>query len=1014
MKISLTRELLLASTIVAGLGFTAPAFAQSAGSTPNNSANEKAAEVVVVTGTRIQTPGTTSSSPITSVGAAELEFQQSSEIEKVLRNLPLAVPGDGGNTNNGTAGVTTINLRDLGPQRNLVMVDGKRVTPYNINGIVDISIIPAAMLDRVDIVTGGASAVYGSDAISGAVNFVLKRNFEGVEVNYEHTRAGKDDGRISNGSIALGVNTPDQKGNIAIAMNFTKRDGVQFGDRPFGTLGINSESGDGLSSIGVKVTPPTNCTGDNTVPPSFGGSGTTVPARINALPTSSKFKTGNLQFRDDGTLGANCNTFNFNPYNYYQTPQERYSGVAYGHYGISENLEAYGRLMFGAVNVRQQIAPSGVFNSPFLVPLNNPFLSKAARDNLIERYQAGLTPVAPTADIPEPEPQTVLGKNWLDNNNNGIVDAADTVRFGIARRTTELGVRSTTFDNNMFQLMFGLRGTFAESWDWDVSLLHGESDRTNLSSGFTNIAKLAASLNTVSATKCTTPAGVTTAGCVPINLFGKQGTITKEMADYLRVDALEKQNYKQTVANASISGPFTAAQSPWADTPLQVALGTEYREEFGSVSPDDCLKGSNGVSCLGGGGGNTLPVSGAFSVQEFFGEAIMPLASGKPIFESLELELGVRYSDFNLTGANTTWKAGFNWGIFDSVRARVMRQRAVRAPSINELFAPLTSSLDNAAGDPCSVGAKSISDSVRALCIATGMTSSQVGTVPDIVAGQINTFSGTLPTALPDPEVANTWTAGLVFTPQVSGLKNMIVSLDYYKIDIDGYINTLGPQEVLDLCYKQGNKAYCNQIKRVDGNLIFPGSGIQLYNQNLDYYASEGYDLGASFAFDLETLGLDSKWGTVSLSYNATFTIRNASLSSSASSEIDCLGKYGNQCGNPSPKYKHVARTTWKVGDARVSSLWRRVGETTVEEVQKADTFDDFEKIKAYDYIDLFVSYDLTSALNISLSVNNALNKNPPLVGGDIGTTSSNGGNTFPQTYDTLGRVYTVGFNLKF
>jgi outer membrane receptor protein involved in Fe transport len=1009
MKISLTRELLLASTIVAGLGFTAPAFAQTAAAAP-----EKAAEVVIVTGTRIQTPGTTSSSPITSVGAAELEFQQSSEIEKVLRNLPITVPGDGGNTNNGTAGVTTIDLRDLGAQRNLVMVDGKRVTPYNINGVVDISIIPAAMLDRVDIVTGGASAVYGSDAISGAVNFVLKRNFEGVEVNYEHSRAGKDDGRTSNGSIALGANTPDGKGNVAVAMNFTKRDGVQFGDRPYGFVGVSSATGAGLSAIGSPVTQPTNCTGDNTVPTTFGGSGTTVPARINSVPTSTGFASGNLQFRDDGTLGANCNQFNFNPYNYYQTPQERYSGVAYGHYDISENVEAYGRLMFGTVNVRQQIAPSGVFNSPFFVPLNNPFLSAAARADLISRYQAGLTPVAPTATNPTPTATTIRGTNWLDNNNNGVVDAADTVRFGLARRTPELGERSTTYDNNMFQLMFGLRGTVAESWDWDVSVLHGESDRTNLSSGYTNLAKVAAALNTVSATNCTTAAGVTTAGCVPVNLFGKQGTLTPAMADYLRADALEKQNYKQTVASASISGPITAVQSPWADSPLQVALGTEYREEFGSVSPDECLKGNDGVSCLGGGGGNTLPVSGQFSVQEFFGEAIMPLAASKPFMESLELELGVRYSDFNLTGANTTWKAGFNWGVTDSLRARVMRQRAVRAPSVNELFAPLTSSLDNAAGDPCSVAATGISAAVRALCISTGMTAGQVGTVPNIVAGQINTFSGTLPTALPDPEVANTITAGLVFTPQIGSLKNVIVSLDYYKIDINGYIDTLGPQEVLDLCYQQGNAAYCNQIKRVDGNLIFPGSGIQLYNQNLDYFKTEGFDFGASFGFNLDSLGLDSKWGTVSMSYNATFTTKNESLSSSASTEIDCLGKYGNQCGNPSPEYKHVARTTWKVGDARVSALWRRIGETSVEEAQKSDTFEQFQKIKAYDYLDMFVSYDLTSALNVSLSVNNALDKSPPLVGGEIGTTASNGGNTFPQTYDTLGRVYTVGFNLKF
>ncbi|NJR20605.1 MAG: TonB-dependent receptor plug domain-containing protein, partial [Hyphomonadaceae bacterium] len=177
-------------------------------------------EVVVVTGTRIQTPGTTSSSPITSVGAAELQFQQSSEVEKVLRDLPITVPGDGENTNNGTAGATTVNLRDLGAQRNLILIDGKRVTPYNINGLVDISIVPAAMLERVDIVTGGASAVYGSDAISGAINFVLKRNFEGVEANYETSTTGVSDGRTHNAALAFGAALPDERGNVAFALSY--------------------------------------------------------------------------------------------------------------------------------------------------------------------------------------------------------------------------------------------------------------------------------------------------------------------------------------------------------------------------------------------------------------------------------------------------------------------------------------------------------------------------------------------------------------------------------------------------------------------------------------------------------------------------------------------------------------------------------------------------------------------------------------------------------------------------
>lgn len=1007
MKTTRIRELLLAGTIISGMIAGTPAFAQT---TPAPAADE-ADETVIVTGTRIQTPGTSSSSPINTIGAAELDLQQSSEVERVLRNLPITVPGDGGNTNNGTAGVTTVNLRDLGPQRNLIMIDGKRVTPYNINGIVDVSVVPTALLERVDIVTGGASAVYGSDAISGAINFVLRRNFEGFEVNYERSVTGVNDGETNNLSLVLGANTPDDRGNVAFVANYTAREGVQFGARPYGIVGVSTASGAGLGVTGAAE--PANCSGQNTVPTTFGGSGTTLPARIimpgydpdgaGPLPAVA----GGRQFRNDGTLGANCNQFNFNPYNYYQTPQERYSGMAVGHYAINDDVEAYGRISFAAINVRQQIAPSGIFSLPLNIPVANPYLTASARQNIIDHFNAARLAGALTL--------TGANQNWFDHNTNGVVDVGDTVRFGVGRRTVEFGERSTTYDNNAFQAIFGLRGTFLDdSWNWDVSIQHGESDRTNVSAGYTNVANIAIAANTVSTTSCTTATGVTTAGCVPINLFGPEGSITSAMAGYASAVGIEQQSYLQTIASASMSGPIDALQSPFAESPLMVAFGVEYREEEGATTPDECLKLAPS-SCLGGAGGNSLPIVGGFSAQEFFAEAIMPLATDRPLFQSLELELGVRYSDFDPTGPNTTWKAGLNWALNDSVRFRVMQQRAVRAPNVGELAAPLTSGLDNATGDPCSVANTSISSALRTLCISTGMTNAQVGTVPDIIAGQINIFSGTNLALLPEPETADTTTIGVVFTPTfLEAFNNPVISVDYYNIEIEGFIGELTAQEVLDLCYTQGLTQFCSQIVRQDGNLIFPGSGIQLYTQNLSWARAEGVDFNVSFGLDMETLGLNPDWGSLSFSYNASFSIDNSSLSSPVSTVIDCLGFYGNSCGNPSPEFRHVQRTTWNYGDFRLSYLWRHIGETNVETVQRAATFDRFETIEAYNYIDLYASYALNSNVDLSVSVNNVFDKDPPIVGGDIGTTTSNGGNTFPQVYDSLGRVITMGVALRF
>jgi iron complex outermembrane receptor protein len=1015
----LMRERLLASSMIAGLAAgivtIAPAHAQEAQSTSSDDD-----QVVVVTGTLIQQPGLESASPITSVGIEEIGFQQASEVEKLMRNLPITVPGDGANVNNGTAGASTINLRGLGAQRNLILIDGKRATPYNVAGQVDVSQIPVGALERMDILTGGASAVYGSDAISGAINFVLRRDFEGVELDNEYSVTGANDGEIFNHSLLLGANLADGRGNVALAVNYTKREGVQFGDRDYGRVGVSSGSGAGLGITGAAE--PTNCSGENTVPTTFGGSGTTVPARLNGIPGATGVGTGTagLQFRDDGSLGSFCNQFNFNPYNYYQTPQERYSGMAWGHYAINDSMEAYARFSFSAIDVRQQIAPSGVFNSRILLPLSNPFLTAAARNELIARFTAGRAPGAASPTVLTARTANPGAGAWYDNNGNGIVDAADTVSVLIGRRTIEFGERSSSYDNNYFQVILGLRGSFNENWNWDVSLSEGQSDRTSVAAGYTNIENVRGAVNTVSATSCTPPTGgpvggaaggVQTATCVPLNLFGPAGSITPAMAGYSAAVGLEQQNYTQTIGLATVSGTVEQLKSPFADTGLSVALGAEYREENGATEPDECLKLAP-ASCLGGAGGNTLPVVGGFSAKEYFGELIMPLVADAPLAQSLDLELGYRYADYDPTGVNRTWKAGLSWQVNDSIRFRAMQQKAVRAPNVGELASPLTSSLDNAVRDPCSVGQPTAlrTTALRALCQATGQAAGQVWNVPDIVAGQINSFSGTDLTRLPKPEDADTTTVGFVLTPTfIPVLKNPVMTLDYYKINVEGYIGTLTAQEILSLCYEQSNQQFCSQVRRLNGNLLESGSGVEAFTQNLEYALAEGVELGFNFGLDLP-----EGWGSLNVAYNGNVYLANESQSSLAASVIDCLGFYGNSCGNPTHEYRHVQRTTWELGDLRLSYFWRHLGETSVEEAQTAATFPAFRTIDAYNYFDLAADYSVTDNLSIAFTVNNALEEDPPIVGGDIATTSSNGGNTFPQNFDSLGRVYTVGLNLKF
>lgn len=986
MKIANTRKLLLASTIVAGFAFGTPSFAQDATST-----EEAEREVVVVTGTRISAPGVQSASPITTIGSAELQLQQVAEPEKLLRALPSTIPGDGENVNNGTAGVTSINMRGLGSRRNLVLIDGKRMTPYNINGIVDVSTVPQAMLERIDILTGGASTVYGSDAVSGVVNFVLKRDFEGVELDARRSITGEGDGPILTISAAFGGNFADDRGNVALSMNWTERESVRLAQRSFGLVGVTSANGAGLS--GSLPAAAAGCGGPNVYADSAGGGSTT------GIPTRISYMGGAGQFRDDGTLGTNCSRFNFNPYNYYQTPQERFSATAIGHYQVTDSIEAYTRATFAATNVRQQIAPSGVFGNLFMVPLNNPFLSAQARAQIIANAEAFRLGGGITAG------------RWIDTDSSGTVTAADSLQLSIRRRTEEFGERSSTFDNNTFQFVVGARGDFLDGWNWDASVQIGQVDRTNTAAGYTNVANIANALNVISTTQCVT----SDPACVPINLFGGFGSITPAMAAYSSATALEQQGYTQKIANFNVGGPLHGFQLPTASDPLSFVVGYEYRSESGSTVPDECLKLAP-TSCLGGAGGNTLPVAGGYDVNEVFTEIGIPLISDMPLFQSLNLELGYRYANYSLTGANDTWKVGLDWAVTDSFRFRVMQQRAARAPNVGELFSPFVTGLQNSGIDPCSISqpVAQRTAALQTLCVSTGMVAAQVWTVQDIVAGQIGTFEGSDPANPPAPETADTLTIGFVWRPDFGGLlKNAVVSLDYYDIDVKDIIGLGVPQEVLDGCYVQGLASLCSQIVRINGDLATPGAGIRLLTTNLQFQRAAGYELAVSAGIDLEDLGFDSKWGSLRFSYNANLYTVNESQTTADTPVLDCNGFYGSSC-DPTHTFRSTQRTTWSVGDFQFSYNWRHMGKIELETVLRPGIFDAFEKIKAYNYIDLAVAWDMNSIVSFTGSVANVFDEDPPIIGNETGTTAYNTGNTFPSSYDVLGRVFAIGVNIKF
>jgi outer membrane receptor protein involved in Fe transport len=399
----------------------------------------------------------------------------------------------------------------------------------------------------------------------------------------------------------------------------------------------------------------------------------------------------------------------------------------------------------------------------------------------------------------------------------------------------------------------------------------------------------------------------------------------------------------------------------------------------------------------------------------------LPIANDMPGIQALDLEAGYRYADYDPTGANRTYKYGLSYKPVDQVMFRVMKQRAARAPNVGELAAPQVTALDNASIDPCSVAnAGNITPALTALCVQTGMDAGQVGVVQNLEAGQVNTFQGTDLANLPKPEVADTLTVGVVWQPDfIPVVKDVLVSLDYYDIDISDVIGEYGAQEVMDACYVNAVADQCAKIHRIGGNLVVDGSGIDTFTTNLQYLRAEGVELGMAFGFDI------GAFGNLRFSTNINKYLTHESQSDDTTALVDCVGIYGTNCGNgpqggPLPETRWLQRTTWNYDDFTVSLLWRHLSGITsalpacAAGEDEGCVFPSFKSVGSYNYFDLFGSWQFMEQASVSFGVANLFEKDPPVVGNEAADTGSNSGNTFPQLYDALGRQFSVGLRVSF
>ncbi|MEI4506540.1 TonB-dependent receptor [Sphingopyxis sp. CCNWLW253] len=966
---------------------SAPAFAQDA-------AEEATAQSeIVVTGTLIRNPNLASSSPVNVTSSDEIQLRQSNVAEDILRDVPGVAANVGSSVNNGNGGASFVDLRGLGPNRNIVLLDSQRIVPADLGGNVDLNNIPLALVERVDVLTGGASTTYGADAVSGVVNFITKRDFAGVDLSSGFQMTERGDGKIFRADLVIGANFDDGRGNAVLSIGYQKADPVYFGgERPRSDLTIDSFDGTGA-----------------------GASGTASPSRFSIN------NVGNRQIDPaTGNLVPQFALFNFNPYNIFQTPFERYNMFTSARYEVSDSVEVFARGLFSQNTVKTIIAPSGAFSSPVFIPLSNPYMTAGARNTFCANNDfnpnvTGIQTLTPA--------QCAAAATATDPNDPNYRE----VSTNLGRRLVEAGGRISSYKTQIFDFMAGVRGAITDTLRYEVSGNYGESENTQTILNYVSLPRMQQALRATNTTTCQDPSG----GCVPVNVFGASGSISPDQVGFLLVPATSGNRASLVQVRGLISGDLVAVSED-AD-PISFAVGTEYRKYTAEVFADQLAQDPG---ALGGAGGATVPVKGGYDVREVFAEVVAPLFAG------LTAEAGVRYSDYKVDSVDNqkystwTYKAGLTWEPIDSLKLRGNYQRAVRAPNIGEIFTPNSVGLVNLKRDPCQSNGAAIAatSNLGRVCAAQGAPVNGAGFISAFdppSAGQINAsfdYSAAL-----KPEKADTYTIGAIFQP--SFVPNLTLSVDYYNIIINDAISFPTVGDILTDCFanltaSSATSAACTSIRRdpatggLDGD---PSStpGVPLALTNSGRLATDGIDVTANWKTDL------SDDISLSLNFAGNYTLHSKFRSKAGGLNRECVGYYSINCtptgsdlsgGSILPKFSFNQRTTLSFGDVDVSLLWRHISGTKQEPFDADETqfgtngpaFPAFRKIKAHNWFDLTTRASVSENFELTLSVINLLDKDPPTVGSNIGSTTFNSGNTYPSTYDALGRRYAIGARLKF
>lgn len=954
---------LIAGTVTAGAGFTGAAFAQQ----------ESALEEVVITGSRLRRDRDfVEVSPVATVDMEQIQGLGNLTLEQTVNRMPQLVPDTTSATNQYGGPAMSANLRGLGAVRTLVLVDGRRFIPAENTGIADLATIPDMLVERVEIVTGGASAVYGSDAIAGAINFRLRDDFEGAEIRYQRGETDRGDGDTEKLDILLGANTADGRGNVTMAMSYSERGTIMGDSRRFSATPLITNAQGEYIPFGAGNIP--------------GGVIALQPAQfgqINGVDLSNANGAcpGPIQgvrFDQGSTPVPFCRPtdgFNYAADNFMMRPMERFQISTLARYQINDRVEAYAQVFYNKYEQAYQMAPEAVSPS-----------SAGQRQGTV---------VIPDA-VNNPLFNSTLQNFWAQNAEffDPDGDGNYTVN-GLGRRFEEFGPRNFSFNIDSFMLTGGFRGDFdfgGKNWAWDTFYQYSRNDTTQTTVGLLSRSAITLGLDPVIDANGGISCRTQVRGCVPVNIFGTDA-LTPEMANYLQTESITQNQFERQVAGATLAGNLFELPAGAVAT----AFGVEYRKEAISVKPNDAQL-SNDIASQA-----IAPtiVGGNYDIFEMFAEARLPILRDQFGLQGLAIEAAARYADYSTIGSVSTWSASLDMDVNEQVKLRAGFSRAIRAPNLNELLRPVSAGF-RPVTDPCVID-NNPSAAVKQLCVQQGVPANVIDTLVEsprsgydlITGGNLNL----------DEERAETLTAGIVLAP--SALPGLSVSLDYYRVELTDAISQVDGQLLLNDCFATQSigSTSCRTITRD------PNGNLQTVNAPLLNLASrevEGLDLAIAYSFDAlpDFMALPNHGATIDVQSFTSWQFKNETQVLPSLPAIDCAGRYSGTCSSgpvrPDPDLRSLLRLNYRSGPLRLSPELNYIGSLTLSTDSRPNQRG---KQNGIFYANLNGGWDITDKFNIFFGVNNLFDRQPPVwafqAAGDL--------NVNVNLYDPQGRNFFAG-----